>query len=149
MFNGLFLVAAKVTQRFGGNYDYYKKYGLKGHEGIDLVPTATYWGIHALEEGTVIVDDDDGDERNYAYGDNCRIQSDDGRILLYAHQSENCVELGQRVKKGQLIGVMGDTGNSEGVHVHLSIYYVSPTGERLNTDNGFKGMVDPEKEAFV
>jgi murein DD-endopeptidase MepM/ murein hydrolase activator NlpD len=148
VFDGLFLVKAKITQAYGANPTYYKKFDLAGHEGVDLVPIAPYWGIHSLEDGVVIVDDDDGDERRYVYGDNCRIQNDDGRIWLYAHQAENCIEIGQRVLKGQLIGVMGSTGGSQGVHVHLSCYWVTPFGARLYLDNGYKGMVDPTKEGF-
>jgi murein DD-endopeptidase MepM/ murein hydrolase activator NlpD len=149
MFKGLFLVDTRVTQEFGVNHEYYGTFGLKGHEGVDLVPIAPYWGIHALEEGTVIVDDDTGDERRYVYGDNVRIQNKDGRILLYAHMAENCVQLGQGILKGQIIGVMGNTGGSRGAHVHLSAYYVNSKGERLYTDNGYKGMVNPMLEVFT
>ena len=148
MLKGLFITDTKCTQEFGENPANYARFGLKGHEGVDLVPDGITWGVHALERGVVVLDDDDGDERGSAYGVSVRVQNDRGRVLLYAHMSENCVELKQVVEKGQLIGIMGNTGNSHGAHVHLSVYMVSASGERLAYDNGYKGMRDPSKEIF-
>lgn len=141
-----FLCPARITQRFGVNPQVYGKFGLKGHEGIDLVPDGFDWGVHALEGGTVILDDDDGGRRGAAYGVSVRVQSPDGRVCLYAHLSENVVKLGDVVKEGDLIGIQGNTGHSFGAHLHLSVYKVAKDGSRLNAGNGFKGMVDPEVE---
>jgi murein DD-endopeptidase MepM/ murein hydrolase activator NlpD len=105
------------------------------------------WGVHAVEGGTVIIDDDDGDKRGAAYGVSVRVQTPEGRVYLYAHLSENCVNLGDKIETGQLIGVMGDSGNSFGAHLHLGVYRVSPTGVRLAAGNGYKGYLDPEKES--
>lgn len=142
-----FLDKYRITQIFGDRANYYGKFGLKGHEGIDLVPLGgTAWGIHALEGGTVIVDDDDGDKRGAAYGISVRIRTKDNKVFLYAHMSENCVKLGDVIETGQLIGIMGNTGGSKGAHLHLSVYHVNDNGEKLNANNGYAGCVDPYKE---
>jgi murein DD-endopeptidase MepM/ murein hydrolase activator NlpD len=41
---------------------------------------------------------------------------------LYGHLASISVRNGQTVKAGQKLGVMGQTGNAQGVHLHLSLY---------------------------
>ena len=41
---------------------------------------------------------------------------------MYAHLSQKLVTQGQRVEKGQLIGVMGSTGFATGVHLHFAVW---------------------------
>lgn len=50
----------------------------------------------------------------------------------YGHMALNLVKVGERVTRGQQIGIMGSTGNSIGIHLHL--------GVRLNR----KTMIDPD-----
>ena len=136
-----FLSPCKITQKFGERPEYYGKWNLNGHEGIDLVPVGVDWGVHSLVDGSVILDHD---LRDTAYGNSVRILDDDGIVTTYCHLSENCVNLGDDVVEGQLIGVMGNTGNSDGAHLHLGTYRINDRQERLNVDNGFKGYVNPE-----
>ena len=60
---------------------------------------------------------------NYAYGNGVIIRHSDGSgISLYGHMSEIRVKVGDTVKQGDVIGVMGSTGASEGVHLHFALY---------------------------
>jgi murein DD-endopeptidase MepM/ murein hydrolase activator NlpD len=55
------------------------------------------------------------------YGKVVKIQHRGGFVSLYAHQSRIRVKLGQRVKKGQIIGYVGSTGRSTGPHLHFGL----------------------------
>lgn len=138
----LFRSKHRITQEYGVNKDYYSKFGLQGHEGLDLVPTGTDWTIYALEDGVVVKDEDNA--RSGAYGVYCTIWHPSiKRATQYCHLEFNLVELGMQVKKGQAIGKMGSTGNSTGPHVHLNLFNVDDNGTRLNKDNGFLGGINP------
>lgn len=56
-----------------------------------------------------------------SYGNHIRIKHPDGTETLYAHLSKMKVKAGQRIKRGQLIGRVGSTGNSSGPHLHFEI----------------------------
>jgi len=57
----------------------------------------------------------------YAYGNHIIIDHGNGYRSLYAHLSSINVSAGQTVSQGQQIGVMGSTGRSTGIHLHLEI----------------------------
>ncbi len=56
-----------------------------------------------------------------SYGKYVTIQHEDGTRSMYAHLSKILVKSGQKVKKGQVIGVMGSTGSSNGTHLHFEV----------------------------
>ena len=85
------------------------------HAGVDF----------EVEEGTPVYATGDGTvhvaEENTAYGKHIRIQHADGFETVYAHLSEMNVTSGVDVKKGEQIGLTGNTGLSQGPHLHYEI----------------------------
>ena len=55
------------------------------------------------------------------YGNQVVINHGGGKLTRYAHQSKILVKVGQQVKKGQVIGLMGSTGWSTGPHIHFEV----------------------------
>lgn len=87
------------------------------HKGIDVSNSAAP-GVVAADGGTVIIA---GWPSPWAYGNRVLIDHGNGFATLYAHLSSIYVTTGQRVGQGQLIGQMGSTGRSTGVHLHFEI----------------------------
>ena len=89
----------------------------KFHSGVDL----------AGPEGTPIVATRDGTVTAAAYssgnGNYVTINHGDGFSSSYLHMTHDVVSVGQKVKAGQIIGYMGNTGYSKGSHLHFTIYY--------------------------
>lgn len=73
--------------------------------------------IRASDSGTVVVS---GWESS-GYGNTIVVNHGNGYTTRYAHMSALYVSAGQKVSKGDVIGAMGSTGRSSGVHVHLEI----------------------------
>ena len=87
----------------------------KIHTGIDI-PAPTGTPAVSIDSGKVIFA---GVQRGY--GNTVMIQHDDGKVTLYAHNSELVVSVGQRVEKGQVVSKIGSTGNSTGPHLHFEV----------------------------
>lgn len=97
---------------------------VNGHRGLDLVgANYTLDDIVSYANGTVNMatngyGNGQGEGVNWAYGNFVKIINDDGTVCLYAHMEYTSVKVGQRVSKGQVIGRMGNSGNSFGAHLH-------------------------------
>lgn len=65
---------------------------------------------------------------NRGYGNTIVIDHGNGYLSLYAHIMDGgiAVNCGQVVSLGQLIGYMGSTGNSSGLHLHFEIATMVP-----------------------
>jgi murein DD-endopeptidase MepM/ murein hydrolase activator NlpD len=61
------------------------------------------------------------------------IDHQNGYKSIYLHLSQTLVQPGDTVKRGQLIGKMGNTGNSRGTHLHLSI--TDKNGQYINPES--------------
>ncbi len=82
------------------------------HFGVDMAaPVGT--PIHAPAAGTVAISDD-----YYLDGGFTLIDHGQGVSTCYLHQSRRLVKLGDAVKRGQLIGNIGQTGRATGPHMH-------------------------------
>jgi murein DD-endopeptidase MepM/ murein hydrolase activator NlpD len=89
------------------------------HAGIDIPgfcnPSAS---IAAATSGTVI--SAVGSTFN-GYGRYVDIRSPSGIVTRYAHLSTLYVSQGQQVSQGQAIGIIGATGNAQGIHLHFEV----------------------------
>ena len=56
------------------------------------------------------------------YGELVEINHGSGFTTLYGHHKKNLVKVGDIVKKGQVVGLMGSSGRSTGPHVHFEVY---------------------------
>ncbi|MCY9696156.1 LysM peptidoglycan-binding domain-containing M23 family metallopeptidase [Paenibacillus alginolyticus] len=101
------IVSPTLTSEFG------KRWG-KLHAGTDAVSSNR--AILASDHGKVVYA-----STKSGYGQCIIIDHQNGYRTLYAHLSDIQVKDGQKVEKGEKIGVMGSTGNSTGVHLHFEI----------------------------
>jgi murein DD-endopeptidase MepM/ murein hydrolase activator NlpD len=85
------------------------------HFGVDMAaPTGT--PIHAPANGVVTICDD-----YYLDGGFTLIDHGQGVSTCYLHQSKRLVKVGDQVKRGQLIGLIGQTGRATGPHLHWAM----------------------------
>ena len=99
------------------------------HPAIDIaVPKGT--PIHASRGGTVIV----AQNNQYAssYGKYVIIEHSSGYQTLYAHSCQLKCSVGDKVSRGEVIALVGSTGNSTGPHCHFEIRYNGVKQNPLN-----------------
>jgi murein DD-endopeptidase MepM/ murein hydrolase activator NlpD len=111
----------------------------KFHAGMDFsAPVGTE--IYATGDGIVSRADADAS----GYGNHVRITHGYGYLTLYGHMSKIKVRSGQRVKRGDVIGYVGNTGKSVGPHLH---YEVHKNNEAVNPVNFYYNDLSPEEYA--
>jgi len=96
---------------------------LSFHPGIDFAGTEGE-PVEAVAPGVVTWAGPRG-----GYGNMIEIDDGNGYATRYGHNEKILVHLGQVVKKGQEISLMGSTGRSTGPHVHLEVLY---NGKQIN-----------------
>ena len=87
----------------------------KFHHGIDFAGKAGT-DILAVASGVVTYSGE-----RYSYGVMVEVNHGNGLITRYGHAQETLVEVGETVKKGQAIALLGSTGRSTGPHVHFEV----------------------------
>lgn len=92
------------------------------HGGIDIVGV-TDKHVCAVCDGYVAVSQivTDKRDRTWEWGNYVCVVGDDGRQYYYCHLSQRLVSAGQRVKRGDHVGVEGNTGYSFGSHCHFEV----------------------------
>lgn len=109
----------------------------KMHSGMDFsAPTGT--PVYATGKGKVVK----VKKLRKGYGYHVVIDHGFNYETLYAHLSKIEVRTGQRIKRGDVIGLVGNTGTSTAPHLH---YEVHKNGKRINPINFFYNDLSPEE----
>jgi len=126
----------KVASGWGNRFHPIYKV-IKFHYGMDFsAPTGTE--IFATGDGEVVKV-----RRSYTgYGRHIVIRHGFGYETLYAHMSKTLVKKGQNVKRGEVIGLVGNTGTSTTSHLH---YEVSKDGKKVNPAHYYFNDLTPEQ----
>lgn len=92
------------------------------HNGIDLICGATD-EVVSVSDGIVLWSKMVTDKNNptWEWGNYVAISGNDGNTIYYCHLASRKVSAGQRVKAGDVIGIMGNTGYSFGKHLHFEV----------------------------
>lgn len=110
------------TDPFTGRNEFHKGMDFAGKEGSDVV---------SVGAGVVTWAGD-----RYGYGKLVEINHGNGYSTRYGHNEEILVNVGDTVKKGEILALMGSTGRSTGPHVHFEVLYKGKS-------------VDPKKYAMA
>jgi murein DD-endopeptidase MepM/ murein hydrolase activator NlpD len=96
------------------------------HTGVDFAGKSGA-EISAVADGVVTWSAD-----RYGYGIMVEINHGNGYATRYAHNSRNLVGVGEEVKKGQIVALMGKTGRATGPNLHFEVL---KNGSRVNPVN--------------
>ncbi len=124
------LVSSNTTTHFFpplvGNFT--EKYNwTENHFGVDLVSTEGSF-IHSIDDGIVVINNWTV-ETGFVIG----VQHSDGFLSFYKHNSENLKDVGDFVKRGEGIAIIGNSGElSSGPHLHFELW---KNGESINPEN--------------
>lgn len=99
----------------------YRPHNRPNHNGIDIVDKIGT-SIIATADGVVTYSKYDG-YRKRGYGNMIKIKHFDGYETWYAHLNRRYVKKGEKVYRGNVIGELGNTGNSTGPHLHYEVRY--------------------------
>lgn len=133
-------VSNKDLTRIASGYGYridpiYKT--RKMHSGMDFTaPTGTK--VYSTGDGVVEV----VKVKRWGYGKHIVVNHGFGYRTRYGHLSAFKVKRGQRVKRGQVIGLVGSTGKSTAPHLH---YEVEKSGKRVNPANFYYNDINEEE----
>ena len=104
---------------------------LEDHKGIDLVGTNKVLTApcDGIVRSSTILDPKYDKSLTWQWGNYIRIDTPDGLSVFMCHMSERKVQIGDVVKCGDVVGIEGNTGKSQGSHCHVEI---RKNGESVN-----------------
>lgn len=150
--NGLPLENITVSSGFGYRINPITKQN-QFHRGIDI-PAPIKTPIRATADGIVefVEPSDIGD-----YGRVIKIIHNYGFKTIYAHMSKTYLNVGDIVRKGEIIGLVGNSGRSTAPHLHYEVKYINKIlnpknfmdWELTNFDKIFKKERKVEWESLV
>lgn len=108
---------SRISSDFGFREDVFKEdVGLHFHTGIDF-PGKQNDPINATADGKVVYIKSDHE----MYGKIVIIEHNFNLFTYYAHLNVISTKIGQNIKRGDVVGLMGNTGKSLGVHLHYEV----------------------------
>ncbi|MES2836511.1 MAG: peptidoglycan DD-metalloendopeptidase family protein [Bacteroidota bacterium] len=113
----------------------------KFHTGLDFTASV---GTPIYAASDAVVETADAEARGY--GNHVVLDHGYGYKTLYGHMSRFAVRAGQKVKRGDIIGYVGNTGTSSGPHLH---YEVIKNGDKIDPINFFASDLSPEDYAAM
>ena len=114
-----------ITQGYNSNHKAVDM--VDGDRKLDYVVAHTEGKVIILQDGYNNIK---GSTRNTSYGNFVKIEHKNGYATLYAHMQKGLlVKNGEYVKKGQVLGYMGNSGNANGAHLHFEVW---KDGIRIN-----------------
>ena len=122
----------RMASGYGWRSDPFTK-ARKFHYGMDF-SAATGTPVFATGNGVV----KRADANSTGYGKHVRIDHGFNYMSLYAHLSKYNVKRGQKVKRGDIIGYVGNTGRSVAPHLH---YEIHKDGKKINPRNFYYGSL--------
>jgi len=130
----------RMASGYGWRSDPFTK-ARKMHYGMDFTaPRGT--PVYASGDGVVTR----VDQGSAGFGKHIRIDHGYGYVSLYAHLSKYNVRKRQKVKRGDIIGFVGNTGRSQAPHLH---YEIHKNGRKINPINFYYGNLSPEEFAAM
>ncbi len=127
-----------ITQPFGANPQIYTRFGMPGHEGLDI-RALTNTNVYACADGVVYRVHKQ--PKTHAYGIHIRIRHAYGYRTVYGHLAQALVREGDEVKAGMVIGKANSTGASTAAHLHLTL---KQDGASLRKETIYpKDVIDP------
>jgi murein DD-endopeptidase MepM/ murein hydrolase activator NlpD len=111
-----------INQRFGVVPNPRNSSKTHFHAGVDF-DGALGESVKSVTCGTVIFSGRTLDKKNYnfGYGERIEIEDEKGQVHLYAHLSRRLVKVGDKIKSGQVVGAIGNSGLSTNYHLHYEI----------------------------
>lgn len=130
----------RMASGYGYRIDPFTK-NRRFHYGMDFsAPKGT--PIYATGNGVV----NRADNRSSGFGKHIRIDHGFGYISIYAHLSKYNVRREQKVKRGDIIGYVGNTGRSMGPHLH---YEIVKDKKKINPLNFYYGNLSQKEFAAI
>lgn len=111
----LWPTSGRISSRFGNRVSPTNRRRTEFHQGLDIANSS---GTSIVAAGSGIVT---YSGYNGGYGRMVIVSHGYGYTSVYAHNSSNLVDVGDRVEKGDLIARMGRTGRATGSHLHFEI----------------------------
>ena len=123
------------TQKFAENPKYYSQFWISGHNWIDIGSNRKPSETYAIYDGRIEC------EVHPIYWKQVKLYTDDHKMYRYAHLSE-FIPSNTYVKKWDIIWMTWNTGNSKGIHLHISKYELDEAWRKLHTDNWYFWAID-------